>query len=65
MYAFLCEGHEKVHGMIIILHVYAINKQIGNTFSWFQYMTRMNAKRITDYMQDPEPQYLIALNMQT
>lgn len=65
MYAFLCEGHEKVYGMIIVLHVYTINKQIGNTFSWFQYMTRMNAKRIIDYMQDPEPQYLIALNMQT
>jgi len=65
MYAFLCEGHEKVYGMIIILHVYAINKQIGNTFSWFQYMTRMNGKRIIDYMQAPEQQYLIALNMQT
>lgn len=65
MYTCLCEGHEKVYGMIIIFHVYAINKQIGNTFFWFQCMTHMNAKRITDYTQDPEPQYPTALNMQT
>lgn len=59
IYITLCEDHKQVYGVI----VYVINKRVGTAFSWFQYITHMNAKKIIDYTHDPKPQALITVNI--